>query len=567
MDFKTFLENFDAIAEAPGGIPKLRSLILDRAVRGKLVPQNPEDEPAVVLVKRIRDLRTQSGRKAKPSSLSSNEKIDLPKLPESWDWCRVEQIATVCLGSTPSRKEPAYWDGHIPWVSSGEVANCRIKNTKERITKLGIENSSTTIYPKETVLIAIIGQGKTRGQSAILDIEACTNQNVAGLVFDAGNMLPDYVWKWALSEYEQTRSGSRGGAQPALNGQKIRDLLIPVPPLAEQKRIVAKVDELMALCDRYEATKQTRDNLRQKLRESAIASLMNAETDEELDAAWAVVRDNWCELSQHPKDVDDLRRSVLQLAVRGKLVPQNSSDKPASQLLKEIEVDKQRLIKERKIKQCKSLPEIQPEEVPYKLPKGWEWVRLGYVGEFINGDRGKNYPNRDEYVDEGIPWINTGHIEPDGSLTQTEMNFISREKFNSLNNGKIQPGDLVYCLRGATFGKTAIVDPYQEGAIASSLMIIRPFPPCSNRYIYRYLVSPIGRNQIYRFDNGSAQPNLSANSVQLYVFPLPPLAEQKRIVAKVDELMQMCERLEESLRQSQQRAESLAASAISHLTI
>jgi type I restriction enzyme S subunit len=227
----------------------------------------------------------------------------------------------------------------------------------------------------------------------------------------------------------------------------------------------------------------------------------------------------------------------------------------------------QRLIKERKIKQCKSLPEIQPEEVPYKLPKGWEWVRLGYVGEFINGDRGKNYPNRDEYVDEGIPWINTGHIEPDGSLTQTEMNFISREKFNSLNNGKIQPGDLVYCLRGATFGKTAIVDPYQEGAIASSLMIIRPFPPCSNRYIYRYLVSPIGRNQIYRFDNGSAQPNLSANSVQLYVFPLPPLAEQKRIVAKVDELMKLCDQLEASLRQSQQRAESLAASAISHLTI
>jgi type I restriction enzyme S subunit len=115
-----------------------------------------------------------------------------------------------------------------------------------------IENSSTKIYPPGTVLIAIIGQGKTRGQSAILDIEACTNQNVAGLVFDAGNIFPEYVWKWALSEYEKTRSGGRGGAQPALNGQKVKNLLIPLPPLAEQKRIVSKVDELMKLCDQLE---------------------------------------------------------------------------------------------------------------------------------------------------------------------------------------------------------------------------------------------------------------------------------------------------------------------------
>ena len=231
----------------------------------------------------------------------------------------------------------------------------------------------------------------------------------------------------------------------------------------------------------------------------------------------------------------------------GKLVPQDPTDEPASELLKAIELEKQRLVEEGSIKSPKLLPKIKPDEIPYKLPQQWEWVRVGEIGEFINGDRGKNYPNRDEYVAKGIPWINTGQIEPDGSLTQSKMNFITREKFNILNGGKINPGDLVYCLRGATFGKTAIVNPYTEGAIASSLMIIRLLPSCLNRYLYRYLISPIGKSQIFKFDNGSAQPNLSANSVRLYVYPMPPLAEQHRIVAKIDRLMEFCDRLEESM--------------------
>lgn len=143
------------------------------------MPQNSDDEPSSVLLNRIWDIRRQNGKKLKNSSSSLNENINLPKSPKSWTWCKVKQISTVCLGSTPSREEPIYWNGYIPWVSSGKVANCLIKSTKERITDLGLKNSSVKIYPKETVLIAIIGQGKTRGQSAILDIEACTNQNVA----------------------------------------------------------------------------------------------------------------------------------------------------------------------------------------------------------------------------------------------------------------------------------------------------------------------------------------------------------------------------------------------------
>jgi len=216
------------------------------------------------------------------------------------------------------------------------------------------------------------------------------------------------------------------------------------------------------------------------------------------------------------------------------------------------------LVVEGKIKKDKPLAAITEKEKPFVLPESWEWVQLGTISEFINGDRGKNYPNRSEYVSNGIPWINTGHIEPDGKLTTLEMNYISREKFNILNGGKIQLGDLVYCLRGATFGKTAIVDPYFEGAIASSLMIIRPSRQLSKEFMFRYLVSQTGKSQVFRFDNGSAQPNLSANNVKLYVFPLPPVKEQIRIVTKVDELMSLCDQLKARITQAKLLQQKLA---------
>ena len=224
------------------------------------------------------------------------------------------------------------------------------------------------------------------------------------------------------------------------------------------------------------------------------------------------------------------------------------------------------LAKHKKLKFSKSLPEIGIDETPYDLPSGWKWARLGQISQLINGDRGKNYPNRDEYVSVGVPWINTGHIESDGTLTRHHMNFISRKKFDSLNSGKIEKGDLVYCLRGATFGKTAFVVPYEEGAIASSLMIIRTILPGLSRYLYYYLISPVGRSQIFRFDNGTAQPNLSANSVGLFAYPLPPLREQHRIADKIEQLMQFCDSLESQLHYSLELTGHFAIAAVFGIT-
>jgi len=166
----------------------------------------------------------------------------------------------------------------------------------------------------------------------------------------------------------------------------------------------------------------------------------------------------------------------------------------------------------------------------------WVETCLGKLCEFEDGDRGKNYPNRSEYVASGIPWINTGHIRPDGSLSQEEMNFISREKFASLRSGKIRRGDLVYCLRGATLGKTAAVEPFTEGAVASSLVIIRPGGQIDSRFLYRFLTSPYCREQIELYKNGAAQPNLGSKSVAKFRVSLPRRKEQEVITRRLDEI-------------------------------
>lgn len=197
-----------------------------------------------------------------------------------------------------------------------------------------------------------------------------------------------------------------------------------------------------------------------------------------------------------------------------------------------------------------------------ELPKGWKKVEINNLSKLINGDRGKNYPNRNEYVSKGIPFINTGHIEPNGKLDLGSMNYITPEKFNALNSGKVKVGDLIYCLRGATMGKTAIIEQFDKGAIASSLVIIRVNSDVHFKYIYYFLICPFGRDFIKKFDNGTAQPNLSAKSLSMFLVPLPSFNEQQLIVDEIESKLTVCDKIEEIISQSLQRAETLRQSVL-----
>ncbi|NOT20109.1 MAG: restriction endonuclease subunit S [Sideroxydans sp.] len=199
---------------------------------------------------------------------------------------------------------------------------------------------------------------------------------------------------------------------------------------------------------------------------------------------------------------------------------------------------------EKNLQNARALFESHLQSVFTQRGEGWMEKALGDVCEFENGDRGKNYPNRNEYVESGIPWINTGHIQPDGTLSTDEMNFITQKKFDSLRSGKIQPGDLVYCLRGATLGKTALVAPLTEGAVASSLVIVRPSAILDSRFLYFFLTSPHGQGLIRGFENGAAQPNLGARSVAKYPISFPTAKEQKGIADRLMVFREETQRLE-----------------------
>ena len=568
MTAETFFANFGHLADAQSGVKKLRELILQLAVQGKLVPQNLADQPARELLKEIKsEIAVQVEQRVinTPKNLSKIKSEEVPfGLPVGWEWTRLGEIGVTNIGLTYSPSDVS--DIGIPVLRSNNIQEGKLDLSDLKRVKKDVKKS-LMVNEGDLLICARNGSRRLVGKTALI---TGLSEEMAFGAFMAifRSRINKYLLYFINSPLFRNMIDEVNTVTiNQITQNNLRSTIFPLPPLEEQKRIVAKVDQLMPLCDELEARQQKQQQGRKRLNNSALDALLTVRKPDEFASHWQRICNNFDLLYDHPETIAKLRAAILQLAVQGRLVPQDPNDETASFLLERVKIEKERLVQEKKIKPPKPLPEIQAEDLPYALPRGWEWVHLGALNEFINGDRSKKYPNRREYVSEGIPWINTGHIEPDGSLTQRNMNFISREKFDSLGSGKIMSGDLLYCLRGATFGKTAIVDPYDEGAIASSLMIIRPYAPCFNQYLYHYLISPVGRSQIFRFDNGSAQPNLSANSVRKYVYPLPPLAEQERIVTKVNQLMALCDELEAKLNQAQQHSENLMTATVRQILV
>jgi type I restriction enzyme S subunit len=232
----------EALDRAPALVKRFRRSVLAAAFRGDLTERDPDDEPASVLLERIR------GQRGEVPNASG-----LLELPEGWVWTTIGGAFTVALGGTPARKEKRYWDGDIPWVSSGEVAFNRIKSTREQITADGLAQSNAKLHPEGTVLLAMIGEGKTRGQAAILDVAATTNQNVAAILCSETPVPPEWIFWWLTARYQDTRGGGSGGAQPALNAARVREIPLPLASLPEQCRIVARIQALFAQADAVEA--------------------------------------------------------------------------------------------------------------------------------------------------------------------------------------------------------------------------------------------------------------------------------------------------------------------------
>ena len=480
---------------------ELKSSILQLAVQGRLVEQRPEEGTAEELYRQIQEDKQRlikEGKIKKEKPLPEITEDEVPfDIPESWKWVRLGNAFCTEMGQSPKGSS-------VSEIGNGMEFHQGKVHFGEKYLLLSPQKTSipSKIAKPNSVLLCVrapVGKVNITSRKICIGRGLCSIKPVA-------EMHVDFVY-YLLTTFEKTFIRQATGTTfIAITGEIVKKQPIPLPPLAEQKRIVAKIEELLPYIDRYEK-------------------------------AWSKLEDF------NKRFPGDMQKSVLQMAIQGKLVEQRPEEGTGEELYRQIQAEKQSLIKSGKIKKEKPLPEISEDEIPFDIPVNWIWVRFSEIAEFLNGDRGINYPKRSEYVTNGVPWINTGHITADGFLDTSTMNYITEEKYNSLRNGKIKSGDLVYCLRGATFGKVARVEPYPKGAIASSLMIIRMISRDLREYILTYLKSPLAYQQLHLYNNGSAQPNLAAKDVAKYLIPLPPLAEQKRIVQKLEQILPLCERL------------------------
>lgn len=466
----------------------LKNSILQLAVQGKLVEQRAEEGTARELLEQIKLekdqlIKDKKIKKSKPLPEITEDEIPF-EIPESWEWVRLGELISIESGKGLTSKDMK--EGEIPVFGGNGIT--------------GYHNEA--LVNKETVVIGRVGF--YCGSVHLTPKEAWVTDNAFITTFPDKSIDTKYLIY--ILRHMNLGKSHNATAQPVVSGKKIYPLLFPLPPLEEQHRIVAKIEEILPYIDQYDKAYTKLEKFNKKFPE-------------------------------------DMKKSILQMAMQGKLVEQRPEEGTADELYEQIVAEKAQLIKNGKIKKEKPLPEITEDEIPFEIPSSWKWVRFGELACFFNGDRSKNYPNKNEYVQEGIAWINTGHITQDGYLSDKTMNYITEKKYNSLSGGFIKLGDLVYCLRGATFGKVARVEPFELGAIASSLVIIRLITLQIREYIFNYLKSPLSYMELHKYDNGSAQPNLAAKDVTKYLIPLPPLEEQKRIVAKIEELLPYCDQL------------------------
>lgn len=305
--FAEIAEGEVALAAARKGLDTFRRALLRAAVTGELTKdwraKNAGGETGHGLLARIRREReTRAPAKGRGRRAAETPPLDtstLPELPEGWAWGTLGELFEITTGATPSRSDPSLWSGDIPWVSSGEVAFCRIRSTRESISAAGLGNPATRLNPAGTVLLAMIGEGKTRGQCAILDVAAANNQNAAAIRVSATPIPPEFVYHVLEERYFRSRRESQGGNQPALNGAKVAEMTIPMPPLREIAEILRRVSEALAACD---------------------------DTRAMLDAEAA--------------DAARLKQSILKAAFEGRLVPQDPADEPAGALLARLAADR-----------------------------------------------------------------------------------------------------------------------------------------------------------------------------------------------------------------------------------
>ena len=560
------LSNMELLATAPGGVAKLRELILTLAVQGKLVPQDPADEPAGVLLQKIRaekDRLIAEGKIKRDKPLAEIAEEEKPfELPQGWEWVRLGDIcAYIQRGKGPvyaeSSEHRVVSQKCVRWYGL-DLAPARFV-TPESLSKY----EPIRFLQAGDLLWNSTGTG-TIGRACLVPVE----HDNAGLVADSHvtvvrpvQISSWFLWRWIQSPYVQSEiEGSASGTtnQIELNTSTVVNHLVPLPPLAEQSRIVTRVEALMRLCDALEAKGQLEAAHHAQLVSTLLGTLTASTTPEELADNWQRVAQHFDLLLDRPEAIDALEQTLLQLAVRGLLVPQDPTDEPASALLQKIRAEKDRLIATGQIKQGKPLPPITDEEKPFELPVGWEWQTLSDIGTWAIGS---GFPHEAQGR-EGLPILFAKVSDmnlPGNELEIVRTNHtIDDETVDRLRINVHQAGTVIFPKIGgaiATNKRRILVRPT---AIDNNCLGITPSAGMSTSYLF-LLLSSI---DFTAYQAGTSVPALSQGTLGQILVGLPPLAEQSRIVTRVTALRRLCADLRQRLAERQSVQARLAEALV-----
>ncbi len=525
------------------GIKKLRELILELAVRGKLVPQDPNDEPASELLKYIAAEKAElvkQGKIKKQKPLPEISEDEKPfELPVGWEWVRFGEVLIsrdadrVPLSSDERLKRPGRFDYY---GASGVIDKIDDYIFDKPLLLIG-EDGANLINRSTPIAFMAYGKYWVNNHAHVLDGHTENLLNYICLYINAIN-LEKYV---------------TGTAQPKMNQAKMNTILIGMPSELEQNRIVSKVKELMSLCDQLEQQSLTSLEAHSQLVETLLSTLTDSQNAEELAESWARISQHFDTLFTTEASIDALKQTILQLAVMGKLVPQDPNDEPASELLKRIEQEKAQLVKEGKIKKQKPLPPVSDEEKPFELPEGWEWCPLRALFAYITDGDHQAPPK----ASEGTPFLVIGNLNK-GDVSFLETKFVPNDYYENLDwSKKPTTSDMLYTVTGS-YGIPIIVKDDTRFCVQRHVAILKSCKNTPIVYLKNVFLTRYAFDFATKIATGIAQKTVPLTGLREMYIPLPPANEIVQIIEKIEIFDMMFLSLKSRLQSAQQTQLHLA---------
>ncbi|EJA9667506.1 restriction endonuclease subunit S, partial [Escherichia coli] len=491
------------------GIKKLRELILELAVRGKLVPQDPNDEPASDLLKRIAAEKAElvkQGKIKKQKPLPEISEEEKPfELPEGWEWVHLPDI--YCSISESSRKiksSEILPEGKYPVIEQSQEFISGYCNNECLLIKL---NNPVIVFGDHTRNIKFIDFDFVVGADGVKILSPI--------------LICERFFFWQLRSFKLDVRGY------ARHFKVLNSCLFALPPIAEQERIVEKVSSLMSLCDQLEQQSLTSLDAHQQLVETLLGTLTDSQNTAELAENWARISEHFDTLFTTEASVDALKQTILQLAVMGKLVPQDPNDEPASELLKRIAQEKAQLVKEGKIKKQKPLPPISDEEKPFELPEGWEWCRIG------------NIVNIKSELVSPKDYLNLYQVAPD-IIEKGTGRVISKRTVKESGvkgpNSRFYKGQIVYSKIRPSLSKVFLAE--YNGLCSADMYPLDCY--INPNYLLKYILSIPFLMQVKKAENRIKMPKLNSDSFYNIIVAIPPYNEQQAIFDKINSIEAVC---------------------------